>query len=135
VAVMLVDLDYFKNINDTFGHNVEDRLLRAVGNRLSGFLRAGDTVARVGGDEFLVLLSKIIRSKDAVTIANNVLESLRKPFFLDDQELRITTSIGVAIYPHDGEDADTLMKRTDIAKYRAKDMGKSTYQRYAPLLE
>jgi diguanylate cyclase (GGDEF)-like protein/PAS domain S-box-containing protein len=135
LAVMLLDLDNFKNVNDGFGHNVGDQLLRAVGNRLTGLLRRGDTVARVGGDEFLVLLPEIIRITDAATVTHNILEAFRKPFTLDDHELQITTSIGVVIYPHDGDDADTLMKHADIAMYRAKDKGRNTYQCYGQQLE
>jgi diguanylate cyclase (GGDEF)-like protein/PAS domain S-box-containing protein len=135
VAVMLLDLDYFKNVNDTFGHNVGDQLLRAVSNRLRGIFRREDTVARVGGDEFLVLLSGIGRLKDAATVAQNILEAFHKPFSFDDHELLITTSIGVVIYPHDGVDADMLLKYADIAMYRAKDKGRNTYERYAPHLE
>jgi diguanylate cyclase (GGDEF)-like protein/PAS domain S-box-containing protein len=135
LAVMLLDLDYFKNVNDTFGHNVGDQLLIAVGNRLKGLLRKGDTVARVGGDEFLVLLSEIVRLKDAGTVAHNILEAFHNPFAFDECEFLITTSIGVVIYPTDGKDADTIMKHADIAMYRAKDKGRNTYQCYTLQLE
>ncbi|OGP53331.1 MAG: hypothetical protein A2Y65_05420 [Deltaproteobacteria bacterium RBG_13_52_11] len=133
LAVMLLDLDYFKDVNDSLGHSGGDQLLRAIGNRLRGLLRRDDTVARVGGDEFLLLLSEIARIKDATTIVQKIMEAFRKPFIFDDHELPITTSIGVAIYPNDGDDADTLMKHADIAMYRAKDKGRDTYQRYAPI--
>jgi diguanylate cyclase (GGDEF)-like protein/PAS domain S-box-containing protein len=133
LAVMLLDMDYFKNVNDTMGHSAGDRLLRVVGNRLSGLLRSGDTVARVGGDEFLLLLSEIGGIEDANTIAQKILEAFRKPFILDEREIMITTSIGVAIFPDDGDNADILVKYADVAMYRAKDKGRDNFQRYTPV--
>jgi len=132
LAVMLLDLDYFKNVNDTLGHSVGDQLLRLVGNRLRELLRRGDTVSRVGGDEFLLLLPEIARTKDATTAAQKILDAFRAPFVFDDHELHITTSIGIVIYPDDGDDADALMKNADIAMYRAKDKGRDSFQRYTP---
>jgi diguanylate cyclase (GGDEF)-like protein/PAS domain S-box-containing protein len=131
LAVMLLDLDYFKDVNDSLGHNVGDQLLRTVGNRLKGLLRRDDTVARVGGDEFLVLLSEIASPLDVVTIAQKILDAFRHPFVFDGHELQISTSIGFALYPDDGDDADTLLKYADIAMYGAKDKGRGTYLRYA----
>jgi diguanylate cyclase (GGDEF)-like protein len=130
LGVMLLDLDYFKDVNDTMGHSMGDQLLRVVGNRLTELLRKGDTVARVGGDEFLLLLSEIGGIEDAHTIAQKVLEAFRKSFVFDDHEIMITTSIGIAIYPADGGDADTLTKHADVAMYRAKDKGRDNFQRY-----
>jgi diguanylate cyclase (GGDEF)-like protein/PAS domain S-box-containing protein len=132
LAVMLLDLDYFKDVNDTLGHSMGDQLLRVVGNRLTELLRKGDTVARVGGDEFLLLLAEIARIKDANIIARKILDAFRKPFVLDDHEIMITTSIGVSIYPDDGADANTLTKHADVAMYRAKDKGRDNFQRYTP---
>ena len=132
LAVMLLDLDYFKNVNDTLGHTVGDQLLRLVGNRLSEVLRKGDTVARIGGDEFLLLLPEIARIEDAIIIAEKILDAFHTAFFFGDHKLLISASIGIAIYPEDGDDADTLMKNADIAMYRVKDKGRGTYQRYAP---
>jgi diguanylate cyclase (GGDEF)-like protein len=132
LAVMLLDMDYFKNVNDTMGHSAGDRLLRVVGNRLKELLRGGDTVARVGGDEFLLLLSEIGGIEDANTIAQKILEAFRRPFILDGREITITTSIGVAIFPDDGENADILVKYADVAMYRAKDKGRDNFQRYTP---
>jgi diguanylate cyclase (GGDEF)-like protein/PAS domain S-box-containing protein len=131
LAVMLLDLDYFKDVNDTLGHSTGDQLLRVVGNRLKELLRSGDTVARVGGDEFLLLLAEIASIKDANVIARKILEAFRKPFVLNDNEIMITTSIGVSIYPDDGADANTLTKHADVAMYRAKDKGRDNFQRYA----
>ncbi len=132
LAVMLLDLDYFKDVNDTMGHSIGDQLLRVVGNRLTELLRKGDTVARVGGDEFLLLLAEIAMIKDANIIARKILEAFRKPFVFNDHEIIITTSIGVSIYPDDGADANTLTKHADVAMYRAKDKGRDNFQRYTP---
>jgi len=132
LAVMLLDLDYFKDVNDTMGHSAGDRLLRVVGNRLKELLRGGDTVARVGGDEFLLLLSEIGGIEDANTIAQKILEAFRKPFILDDHEIMLTTSIGISIFPDDSDNADSLVKYADVAMYRAKDKGRDNLQRYTP---
>ena len=130
LAVMLLDLDHFKDVNDTLGHSVGDKLLQAVAHRLTSLLRRGDTVARMGGDEFMLLLPEVAQEEDAAGVAQKVLEALREPFVFDGHELHISTSIGVALYPDDGEDGDTLMKNADIAMYRAKDKGRDNYQRY-----
>jgi diguanylate cyclase (GGDEF)-like protein/PAS domain S-box-containing protein len=132
LAVMLLDLDYFKDVNDSLGHSVGDQLLHLVGNRLTEVLRKGDTVSRVGGDEFLLLLPAIAHIEDAITIAQKILDAFRAPFVCGDHEIHITTSIGIAIYPDDGDDADTVMKNADIAMYRAKDKGRDSFQRYTP---
>jgi diguanylate cyclase (GGDEF)-like protein/PAS domain S-box-containing protein len=132
LAVMLLDLDYFKNVNDTLGHSVGDQLLRAVGHRLKGLLRRGDTIARIGGDEFLLLLPEMLQVEYATTLAQKVLQAFREPFDFDDHQLHITTSIGIAIFPDDDGDADTLMKNADIAMYRAKNKGRDSFQRYTP---
>jgi diguanylate cyclase (GGDEF)-like protein/PAS domain S-box-containing protein len=130
LAVMLLDLDYFKDVNDTLGHGVGDQLLRSVGERLITLLRKNDTVSRMGGDEFFLLLPELARVRDASTIARKVLEAFREPFVLDCHEVHITTSIGYALYPDDGEDADTLLQNSDIAMYHAKQEGRNTSQRY-----
>jgi diguanylate cyclase (GGDEF)-like protein/PAS domain S-box-containing protein len=135
LAVMLLDLDRFKDVNDTFGHTVGDRLLQAVGERLKASLRSSDTVARLGGDEFLVLLPKIARPEDALGTAEKILDAVRRPLAVDGQELRVTTSIGVALYPDDGEESETLVKNADIAMYRAKEKGRNNYERYTPKAE
>jgi len=130
LAVMLLDLDHFKEVNDTLGHSVGDRLLQAVGGRLTSLLRESDTVARMGGDEFMLICPEIAQAGDATKVAPKILEAVREPFEFDDHELHITTSIGIALYPEDGEDVDTLMKNADIAMYRAKDRGRDNAQRY-----
>jgi diguanylate cyclase (GGDEF)-like protein/PAS domain S-box-containing protein len=131
LAVMLLDLDGFKDVNDTLGHGVGDQLLLAVGDRLTSLLRKGDTVARMGGDEFLLLLPELARVEDAAKVAQKILEAIRKPFVFDGYELHLTTSIGIALYPNDGEDADTLIKNADIAMYYAKDQGRDNYHYYS----
>lgn len=134
-ALLMLDLDDFKTINDTLGHSAGDGLLRSAGGRLSKILRKVDTVARVGGDEFLILLEDIALEEHASTIARKILKAFQKPFLLDEKERIVTTSIGIAICPGDGDDEDTLMKRADIALYRAKKDGRNIYRRYLPLID
>jgi len=128
-VVMSLDLDHFKDINDTLGHAVGDQLLFSVGKRLTRLLRQEDTVSRMGGDEFFLLLPEVNRAQDAATIAQKVLKAFQEPFVLDDQEISITTSIGVAIYPDEGEDVTTLLRNADVALYQAKQEGRNNYQR------
>jgi diguanylate cyclase (GGDEF)-like protein/PAS domain S-box-containing protein len=129
LAVMLLDLDHFKDINDTLGHSVGDQLLKAVGKRLIGLLRKNDTVARMGGDEFLILLPEMKKLEDASTIAQRVMGTVRKPCVINGHKLRMTASIGVAVYPDDGQDDDSLMNHADNAMYWAKNEGRDTYHR------
>ncbi|HID86209.1 MAG TPA: GGDEF domain-containing protein [Anaerolineae bacterium] len=135
LAVMSLNLDHFKDVNDTLGHKAGDRLLQAVGERLTGLLRRSDTVARTGGDDFMLVIPELGRVEDAAEVARKILDALRKPFVLDDHELAITASIGIAIYPYDGEDADTLMRNADIAMRRAKNQGGDNHQRYIPVMK
>jgi diguanylate cyclase (GGDEF)-like protein/PAS domain S-box-containing protein len=130
LAVMMLDLDRFKNVNDTFGHSVGDELLRAAGERLTGLVRKSDTVARMGGDEFMVLLPQIAKIEDATRVTQKILEAFRKPFVLDAYQIHITTSIGIAIYPEDGEDVETLFKNADTAMYWVKEQGRDNYELY-----
>jgi diguanylate cyclase (GGDEF)-like protein len=119
-AVMLMDLDRFKEINDTLGHHHGDLLLRLVGARLEEAVRDGDTVARLGGDEFVVLLTEVSDTQTINLLVERIRESLRAPFQLDDLEIEVEASIGIAHFPRDGSDADTLLQRADIAMYHAK---------------
>lgn len=135
LAVMLFDLDHFKDVNDTLGHSMGDRLLQAVGERLTSLLRKEDTVARMGGDEFMVLLPEVAGGEGAAEVAQKILESIREPFVFDGHEIHVTTSIGIALYPDAGEDGDTLMKNADIAMYRAKDQGRDNYQSWRPMTQ
>jgi len=132
VAVMFLDIDRFKLINDTLGHVVGDELLKQVGSELSGLVRDGDTVARVGGDEFTLLLTGIDDGDTVSIIARRILETIRQPRTLADQELRVTTSLGVAMFPADGETAEVLLRHADTAMYRAKQQGRDNFQTYTP---
>jgi diguanylate cyclase (GGDEF)-like protein/PAS domain S-box-containing protein len=134
VALLFLDLDRFKTINDTLGHGVGDRLLQAVAERLRQSLRGGDTVARFGGDEFIVLIAGVDEGQDAALVAEKILQIMRPPFLLPPHELRISTSIGICIHPDDGEDIETLVKNADAALYRAKERGRNCYQLYSPAL-
>lgn len=130
LAVMFLDLDKFKKINDTLGHAAGDRLLESFAARISDSLRSTDTVARWGGDEFTVLLPEISSLEDAVKMAQRIQENLKPVFKLEEQSLHVTSSIGIALYPEDGEDAETLVKNADAALYRAKERGRNNYQFY-----
>ncbi|HEX5629508.1 MAG TPA: EAL domain-containing protein [Usitatibacteraceae bacterium] len=128
VAVLFIDLDNFKNINDTLGHDVGDELLRQVSRRLSECVRAGDTIARQGGDEFIVLLDNLEDGRGASVVAQKILNSLRAAFSLGGTEQHVSGSVGIAVYPEDGRDAQTLMKNADTAMFHGKGIGKNTYQ-------
>jgi diguanylate cyclase (GGDEF)-like protein len=130
-AVMMLDLDKFKHINDSMGHSIGDQLLQSVGNRLRGRLRKSDTVARMGGDEFMLLLPEINQREDAEIIAKKIVDSFQRPFILGNNDLKVTTSIGIAVYPDDGADFDTLKKSADIAMYKAKEKGRNNFQCFA----
>jgi diguanylate cyclase (GGDEF)-like protein/PAS domain S-box-containing protein len=132
VAVMFLDIDRFKLINDTLGHVVGDDLLKQVGSELSALVREGDTVARVGGDEFTLLLTGIDEDETVSMIARRILETVRQPRTLAEQELRVTTSLGVAMFPDDGETAESLLRHADTAMYRAKQQGRDNFQTYNP---
>ncbi len=131
VVVMYIDLDRFKLINDTRGHTVGDQLLRQVAGRLSQFTGAGNTVGRVGGDEFAVVLLDVAPGAHAPALAARIIQTLAEPFNFADQEIYITASMGIAVYPGDGDQADMLIKNADVAMYRAKQQGKNTFQFYA----
>ena len=131
IAVMFIDIDRFKVVNDSLGHSAGDRLLQDCAKRLTECLRESDTVARLGGDEFVVMVENFTAPKDAIAVAQKVLTGLAKPFFVDGQEFLMSASIGISIFPGDGEDAETLLKNADIAMYRAKDQGRNNYQFYS----
>lgn len=130
VGVMFIDLDRFKNVNDTLGHPVGDVLLQQVAHRLIQSLRTEDTVARLGGDEFVVLIEEMKRPEYAESVAIKIISSLNEAFVIQGHELYIGASIGISIYPQDGADASTLIKHADAAMYRAKEQGRNTYQFY-----
>lgn len=129
-AVMFLDLDHFKVINDTFGHSIGDLLLQGVAARLTSCVREGDTVSRLGGDEFVILLPELRDAEDAYLVAQKLLAAAARPFELHGHELHITASIGIGFYPDDGASAEVLMKNADAAMYRAKEMGRNNYQFY-----
>jgi diguanylate cyclase (GGDEF)-like protein/PAS domain S-box-containing protein len=130
MAVMMLDLDRFKNVNDKLGHDVGDSLLKETAERLVGLLRRSDTIARLGGDEFFVLLPEINSVDDANVIATKVVHAFRRPFIIGHHSIDITASVGVAVYPYDGTNSDTLTRNADKAMYAAKDKGKNTYELY-----
>lgn len=134
LAVMFVDLDRFKTINDTLGHAVGDQLLQNVTDRLKHCLRETDFIARWGGDEFTILLPQLNHIDEATAAAQKILEVLNEPFWFDQREFYVSASIGIALAPRDGEDAETLLKNADTAMYRAKQQGKNDYQLYAPMM-
>ncbi len=129
-GVLLVDLDHFKRINDTLDHTVGDRLLREAGKRLQECVRECDTISRQGGDEFAVVLPDLVGSDEAPRIAQRILAKMTEPYQLDDHVLHVTCSIGISVFPRDGRNAETLLKNADNALYRAKDLGRNTYQFY-----
>lgn len=140
VAIMFLDLDNFKRINDTLGHNAGDQLLKGVASRLNGCLRKSDaltrpnisnTVGRQGGDEFTILLPEITDCQAAVKVAQRILTVLSQPYILEGHEVVVTTSIGIALYPHDGEDINMLLMNADAAMYHAKNKGKNNFQFYS----
>jgi diguanylate cyclase (GGDEF)-like protein len=128
VAVLFIDLDNFKNINDTLGHDVGDELLRQVSKRLQDSVRVEDTIARQGGDEFIVLLDGIDDNRGASVVAQKILNALRDAFVLGGGNQHVSGSLGIALYPEDGHDAQTLMKNADTAMFHGKSLGKNTYQ-------
>jgi diguanylate cyclase (GGDEF)-like protein/PAS domain S-box-containing protein len=130
VGIAMLDLDHFKGVNDTLGHDVGDLLLKATAERLSAALRKGDTVARVGGDEFVLILPELYMIEDASQVAQKIVDSFCKPFLIDTHQLVVTTSIGIAVYPQDGTDEVVLLKNADKAMYQAKQTGGDRYQIY-----
>ena len=128
IAVLYLDLDRFKVINDGFGHPFGDAVLKAAGERLAGIVREGDTVARQSGDEFLILLADLRRSTDVYIVAQKILEAFGQPLLLQGREVHLSFSIGVSLFPQDGQTADALIGNADVAMYRAKDAGRNAYQ-------
>lgn len=131
VAILLLDLDRFKIINDSLGHSFGDSLLKIIADRLRESVRGADTVARLGGDEFVILLAEVASEEDVGKVAKKILDNITTPFQIEDREITITASLGISIYPQDGEDEETLIRNADIAMYRAKEEGNS-FRLYAP---
>ncbi|MCW6053134.1 CHASE2 domain-containing protein [Lyngbya sp. CCAP 1446/10] len=128
LALLFLDLDGFKSINDTLGHNVGDLLLKAVASRLKQCLRGSDIISRLGGDEFTVILPAIPGSYEAEKVAKKICYAIMQPFILEEYTVSVTTSIGISLYPIDGQESDILVKNADAAMYRAKEGGKNQYQ-------
>ena len=135
LAILFIDLDRFKNINDTLGHEAGDQVLREVAQRLLGCLRDSDTVGRLGGDEFVVLIEELPRLPDVAAVAQKILDAVARPFVLAAQEYHIGASIGISTCPEDGNDPQTLLKHADAAMYRAKEQGRNNYQFYSAQIE
>jgi diguanylate cyclase (GGDEF)-like protein len=127
-AVMFLDLDGFKHINDSLGHPMGDKVLQSVAQRLVASVRGSDTVSRQGGDEFVILLSELEHGGDAAISAEKILQALAAPHRIDGNEFYITASIGISLFPHDGENAESLIRCADTAMYHAKDKGRNNYQ-------
>ncbi|MHB1397081.1 MAG: putative bifunctional diguanylate cyclase/phosphodiesterase [Trichloromonadaceae bacterium] len=132
VGLVFLDLDRFKNINDTLGHSAGDELLKEVAHRLKSCIRRSDTIARLGGDEFVIILPAINQTEDATLIASKILQSFSPAVELEGREVFITTSIGIAIYPNDGQDSESLVRNADTAMYQAKERGRNNYQFFSP---
>ncbi|PWB48004.1 MAG: hypothetical protein C3F18_11615, partial [Nitrosomonadales bacterium] len=130
LALLFIDLDNFKVINDSLGHNVGDQLLQIVAQRISACIRSGDTVARMGGDDFAVILADISQEEDISRVAHKILAAIAEPATVESRRLTVTCSIGISLFPRDGEDASTLLKNADAAMYRAKDQGRNSVQYY-----
>lgn len=130
VALMMLDLDKFKKVNDTLGHHIGDKLLQAVAKKLTGILRKGDTVGRFGGDEFVLVLPEQGDEKTALHVAGKIIEAFRSAVDLDGHPLVITCSIGISLYPDHGADIDTILKNADRAMYQAKQTGRNQYRLY-----
>jgi diguanylate cyclase (GGDEF)-like protein len=130
VTLLFLDLDGFKVLNDSLGHNSGDGLLKMIGARLKSQLRESDTVARMGGDEFLLLLTEAGHPRDAARIANKILREIRRSYLIFGRPWQITASIGIVIYPKDGRNAENLLKKADLAMYKAKAAGKNIFKHY-----
>ncbi|MET1256356.1 EAL domain-containing protein [Aliikangiella maris] len=130
VAVLFLDLDHFKDVNDSLGHAVGDQLLKATSQRLLEKIRSEDTLARLGGDEFVIILNELHDTEDVISIVEKIVTSFETPFQLSNYEVNTTVSVGVCMFPHDGVDVDSLMKAADAAMYKAKEVGRNTYEFY-----
>ena len=132
LALLFLDVDHFKRINDSLGHASGDQLLKSIARRLVACVRSSDTVSRQGGDEFVILLSEVARAEDAASTAAKILAAVSKPHRIDAKDLHVTVSMGIGVYPTDGADAETLMKNADLALFHSKAYGRANHQFYKP---
>jgi diguanylate cyclase (GGDEF)-like protein len=132
---MMLDVDKFKNINDKYGHEMGDKLLKSVADRIGGALRKSDTIARMGGDEFIIIVPELENVKDVMAVAQKILALFQTPFDCNGFQLRCSTSIGVAIYPVDGDTSEMLIRCADIAMYSVKATGGNSFCTYVPEIE
>jgi diguanylate cyclase (GGDEF)-like protein len=128
LAVLFLDVDHFKHINDSLGHAMGDHLLKSIAQRLVGCVRSSDTVSRQGGDEFVILLSEVTHAEDAGVAADKILTAVSEPHRIDRQDVHITVSVGICVYPEDGADAETLLKNADLALLHAKTHGRGNHR-------
>jgi len=135
LAVLFLDVDHFKHINDSLGHAIGDQVLQSIAQRLVACVRRSDTVSRQGGDEFVILLSEVARAADAAFTADKILAAVSRPHRIGHQDLHVTVSAGIGVYPDDGADAETLLKNADIALFQAKDPRRSNHQFFEPGME
>lgn len=134
VAILFLDLDHFKTINDSMGHDMGDLILQEVGKRLQNAVRKEDTVARMGGDEFIIITPGILNSENLGNLAQKILDSLAAPYIINENEFFISCSIGISVFPDDGLEVKSLLKNADLAMYQAKEKGRNTYQLFTPAL-
>jgi diguanylate cyclase (GGDEF)-like protein len=132
LALLFLDVDHFKYVNDSLGHAIGDQLLRSMARCLLACVRSSDTVSRQGGDEFVVLLSEVTQAQDVASTADKILAAVSRPHRIGDQDLHITVSVGIGVYPTDGADAETLLKNADLALRHAKATGRSNRQFFGP---
>lgn len=132
VAILYIDLDKFKPINDTFGHQAGDKALKIAAEKMKLCVRESDTIARVGGDEFVIVLQEITGPEDAKVVANKVIKEICSPFYIDDNRCELGASVGMSLYPDHGEDTDTIIKNADEAMYQAKKRGGNNFHLYRP---
>lgn len=135
IGVLFLDLDYFKQINDTLGHDMGDALLQEVAQRLKNCIREMDIAARLGGDEFVIIITEVAKIEDITVVLQRIFHALSQTFVIKDESLSVTTSMGISCYPQDGEDLRTLLKNADLALYKAKTQGRNTYQFYSLMSE
>jgi len=130
-AVLFVDVDHFKHVNDTLGHAIGDQLLQSIARRLVACVRSSDTVSRQGGDEFVVLLPELARGEEAALSAQKILEAMSRPQHMDGHALQVTVSIGIGVFPQDGADPEMLLRSADVALFDAKAAGRGVYRFHA----